>query len=106
MIYLDIIIELEIPKAMGRVVDVLYTLEPGSEASKSVIMNELSGELIKMLLLCAVTLVIGYIASRCSAIASMGFGANLRRELFNKTQDLSFENIMAAIYKTLANLGR
>ena len=93
MIYLDIIIELEIPKAMGRVVDMLYTLEPGSEASKAMIVNELSVEILKMLLLCAVTLVVGYIASRCSAIASMGFGANLRRELFNKTQDLSFENI-------------
>ena len=93
MIYLDIIIELEIPKAMGRVVDMLYTLEPGSEASKDMIVNELSVEILKMLLLCAVTLVVGYIASRCSAIASMGFGANLRRELFNKTQDLSFENI-------------
>ncbi len=93
MIYLDIIIVLEIPKAMGRVVDMLYTLEPGSEASKSIISNELSVELLKMLGLCAVTLLVGYIASRCSAIASMGFGANLRRELFNKTQDLSFENI-------------
>lgn len=93
MIYLDIIIELEIPKAMGRVVDMLYTLEPGSELSKSVIANDLSLELLKMLGLCAITLLVGYIASRCSAIASMGFGANLRRELFNKTQDLSFENI-------------
>ncbi len=93
MIYLDIIIELEIPKAMGRVVDTIYTLEPGSEASRGIIINDLSVELLKMLLLCAVTLIIGYIASRCSAIASMGFGANLRRELFNKTQDLSFENI-------------
>ena len=93
MIYLDIIIELEIPKAMGRVVDMLYTLEPGSEASRVMITQELSVELLKMLLLCAVTLLVGYIASRCSAIASMGFGANLRRELFNKTQDLSFENI-------------
>lgn len=93
MIYLDIIIELEIPKAMGRVVDMLYTLEPGSEASRVMITQELSVELLKMLLLCGVTLLVGYIASRCSAIASMGFGANLRRELFNKTQDLSFENI-------------
>ncbi len=93
MIYLDILVELEIPKAMGRVVDVLYTLKPGIEASKEVVLKELSGELINMLLLCAVTLAIGYVASRCSAIASMGFGANLRRELFNKTQDLSFDNI-------------
>lgn len=93
MIYLDIIIELEIPKAMGRVVDMLYAIEPGVEASRSMVINELSVELIKMLLLCAVTLAVGYISARCSAIASMGFGANLRRELFNKTQDLSFENI-------------
>ncbi len=93
MVYLDIIVELEIPKAMGRVVDLLYTLEPGSEASRAMLTGELSVELIKMLALCAVTLIVGYVASRCSAIASMGFGANLRRELFNKTQDLSFENI-------------
>lgn len=93
MVYLDVIIELEIPKAMGRVIDVLYTLKPGSATSKAIITNELTVELLRMLLLCLVTLAIGYIASRCSAIASMGFGANLRRELFNKTQDLSFENI-------------
>ena len=92
MIYLDIIIELEIPKAMGRVVDTLYTLG-GENATADIITNELFSEVIRMLLLCFVTLVIGYISSRCSAIASMGFGANLRRELFNKTQDLSFENI-------------
>ncbi|MGN0447987.1 MAG: ABC transporter ATP-binding protein [Acutalibacteraceae bacterium] len=92
MIFLDVIIELEIPKAMGRVVDILYTLDP-TETTMSIITKDLVPEVLKMLLLCAVTLVVGYIAARCSAIASMGFGANLRRELFNKTQDLSFENI-------------
>ena len=44
-------------------------------------------------LLCAFTLCVGYIAARCSSIASMGFGANLRSALFNQIQDLSFENI-------------
>lgn len=92
MVYLDILIELEIPKAMGRVVDILYTLDSAT-ATAEIIRTELVREIFIMLSLCAVTLVIGYIASRCSAIASMGFGANLRRELFNKTQDLSFENI-------------
>lgn len=92
MIYLDIIIELEIPKAMGRVIDIIYTLD-SEGVTMDILRNELFKEVFTMLLLCAVTLVIGYIASRCSAIASMGFGANLRRELFNKTQDLSFENI-------------
>lgn len=92
MIYLDILIELEIPKAMGKVVDILYTLDKEG-ASEEIIRTELFSEVMLMLLLCAVTLIIGYIASRCSAIASMGFGANLRKELFNKTQDLSFDNI-------------
>lgn len=92
MIYLDVLIELEIPKAMGRVIDIIYSLD-AQGASVDILRNELLTEILKMLLLCAVTLIIGYIASRCSAIASMGFGANLRRELFNKTQDLSFENI-------------
>lgn len=92
MIYLDVLIELEIPKAMGRVIDIIYSLDTQG-VSPDILRNELLTEILKMLLLCAVTLIIGYIASRCSAIASMGFGANLRRELFNKTQDLSFENI-------------
>ncbi len=93
MIYLDVLVELEIPKAMARVVNLLYTIKPGDGAAKGLFFKELSRELVIMLLLCAVTLVIGYIAARFSAIASMGFGANLRRELFNKTQDLSFDNI-------------
>ena len=92
MIYLDILIELEIPKAMGRVIDTIYMLDQAG-ATADIIKTDLLREVLIMLLLCGITLVIGYIASRCSAIASMGFGANLRRELFNKTQDLSFENI-------------
>ena len=91
LIFLDVIIEIEIPKAMGKVVDILYKFETASVTDS--LWGELSKELISMLLLCAFTLVVGYLAARCSAIASMGFGANLRRELFNKTQDLSFENI-------------
>ena len=92
MIFLDVIIEIEIPKAMGKVVDVLLMFSaPG--ADHAAIQSELTTNVIKMLLLCACTLVVGYIASRCSSIASMGFGANLRRELFNKIQDLSFDNI-------------
>ena len=92
MIFLDVIIEIEIPKAMGRVVDILYQL--GAESiDPTHIKKEIIIKLLEMLGLCALTLVVGYIASRCSAIASMGFGANLRRELFNKIQDLSFENI-------------
>lgn len=92
MVFLDVIIDLQIPEAMGNVVDILYKI--GQEGyTPEMIRSQLMINLLKMLALCAATLVVGYIASRCSAIASMGFGANLRRELFNKIQDLSFENI-------------
>ena len=92
MIFLDVIIEIEIPKAMGRVVDILYQL--GAEGTDpSLIKKEIVVKLLQMLGLCFCTLVVGYIASRCSAISSMGFGANLRSALFNQIQDLSFENI-------------
>ncbi|MBR2892678.1 MAG: ABC transporter ATP-binding protein [Clostridia bacterium] len=92
MIFLDVVIEIEIPKAMGRVVDILLMLSTDG-ADYAAIQSELVSNVLRMLLLCAFTLVIGYIAARCSSIASMGFGANLRRELFNKIQDLSFDNI-------------
>ena len=92
MIFLDVIIEIEIPKAMGRVVDILYQL--GAEGTDpSLIKKEIIIKLLQMLGLCFCTLAVGYIASRCSAISSMGFGANLRGALFNQIQDLSFENI-------------
>ncbi len=92
MIFLDVIVELKIPEVMGEVTDILVLLKGGNYAPDQ-ITKDLTAKLIEMLLLCAVTLIIGYIASRCSAIASMGFGANLRRELFYKIQSLSFENI-------------
>lgn len=92
MIFLDVIIEIEIPKAMGRVVDILLMFS-AQNADPSAIQAELVKNVLQMLGLCAATLVIGYIAARCSSIASMGFGANLRRSLFDKIQDLSFDNI-------------
>ncbi len=92
MIYLDVVVELKIPTVMGEVTDILVLLKGGNFSSDE-ITSQLTSKLIEMLLLCAVTLIIGYIAARCSAIASMGFGANLRRELFYKIQSLSFENI-------------
>ena len=92
MIFFDVIIEIEIPKAMGKVVDILYQL--GAEGTDpTMIKKEIIIKLLEMLGLCFCTLIVGYIASRCSAIASMGFGANLRSALFNQIQDLSFENI-------------
>lgn len=92
MIFIDVQISLQIPKVMGEVITLLYSIDPTGGATEA-IREQLFGHLIKMLLLCAFTLCVGYIAARCSSIASMGFGANLRRELFYKIQSLSFENI-------------
>ena len=86
LIFVDAVIEIRLPKLMGNIVNMLYTVDAGNK-------HQLNMKLLQMLGFCFLTLVIGYIAARCSAIASMGFGANLRRALFNKVQDLSFENI-------------
>ena len=92
MVFIDVQISLQIPKVMGEVITLLYSI--GAEGADTTLVREkLISHLLRMLLLCALTLVVGYIAARCSSIASMGFGANLRRELFFKIQSLSFENI-------------
>lgn len=87
MIFIDVQISLQIPKVMGEVITLLYSVTTEN------VTEQLLSQLVKMLLLCTATLCVGYIAARCSSIASMGFGANLRRELFFKIQSLSFENI-------------
>lgn len=86
LIFVDAFIEIELPKIMGKIVNMLYGVNADN-------MNELYLKLIQMLGFCLLTLVIGYIAARFSAIASMGFSANMRSALFNKVQDLSFENV-------------
>ncbi len=88
VVFFDVIIQLQIPKLMGNIVDMIYTVQDPNFSQKA-----LNLKLLEMLGLCLFTLLIGYIAARMSAIASMGFGANMRSALFNKVQDLSFENI-------------
>ena len=88
MIFIDVLIELQLPKIMGEVIDLV--MSAGSEGFEQ---SELTKRLIEMLLFSFATVFVGYFAARFSAIASMGFGANMRSALFNKIQDLSFENI-------------
>ena len=88
MVFLDVLIELQIPKIMAKIIDLVYGA--GGEGFSH---HALNMKLLQMLGLCLLTVVVGYISARCSAIASMGFGANMRSALFNKIQDLSFENI-------------
>ena len=86
LVFADAIIEIELPKLMGNVTDLLYAVDQQGKGPLYLKLREMLG-------FCLLTLVIGYIAARCSAIASMGFSTNLRGALFNKVQDLSFENI-------------
>lgn len=88
LVFVDVIIQLQIPKLMGKIIDTIYTFGDADFSHSTI-----NRRLFEMLGLCLLTLIIGYVASRFSAIASMGFGANLRSALFNKVQDLSFENI-------------
>ncbi|MBQ5969778.1 MAG: ABC transporter ATP-binding protein [Clostridia bacterium] len=88
MIFADVLIELQLPKIMGQVIDQI--MGAGSEGFDQSALNR---RLVEMLLLSFTTVLVGYFAARFSAIASMGFGANMRSALFNKIQDLSFENI-------------
>lgn len=86
LVFVDAYIEIKLPKIMGNVVNEIY--EVGSSGTK-----ELYRSLLTMLGFCLLTLLIGYISARCSAIASVGFATNMKKSLFNKVQDLSFENI-------------
>ena len=86
--FVDVVIGLELVKIMGDLVDYIYLADTPDFS-----MHTLHMKLLEMLGFCLLTLVVGYISSRCSSIATMGFGANMRAALFNKIQDLSFENI-------------
>lgn len=87
LVFIDAVIEIKLPELMGNIIDEIYAL--GGNGN----MKSLGSALWQMLGLCLLTLVIGYIAARLSAISSMGLTANMRGALFNKVQDLSFENI-------------
>ena len=88
MVFVDVVIGLQLVKIMGNLVDYIYLADTPDFS-----MHTLHMKLLEMLGFCLLTLIVGYISSRCSSIATMGFGANMRSALFNKIQDLSFENI-------------
>ena len=88
-VLLDVVIELKLPEIMGDVTDyIMY-----NAGTASFVRHDLNMLLLKMLGYTLMTLVVGYCTARFVAIASMGFGANMRSAIFNKVQDLSFDNI-------------
>ncbi len=84
LIILEVICELLLPLVMSEIVDKAI---PQGDV---VYIFQLGG---LMLLLAAVAMVCGVLASKYAALASQGFGGNLRQCLFDKVQEFSFADI-------------
>lgn len=87
-VFIDVYFELQLPKIMGDIIDE-YIPQAAETGELSVLMRQIG----IMLLYSFLMLLCGFLAARCTAIASLGFTANMRCTLFNKIQDFSFENL-------------
>lgn len=85
LILVEVLMEVQIPFAMADMVDKGILGGAG--------IDFIVKEGIKMVVMAIVSLISGAAAARFAAVAGMGFGANLRRAVFNKIQDFSFANI-------------
>lgn len=83
-VILEVFLEIQIPKLMSEIVDI------GIASADIAFILKTGGRMIAMAL---ASLVFGVISAICSSIASMGFGAELRKGIFNKLQDFSFGNV-------------
>lgn len=80
----EVICELLLPLVMARIVDVAI---PAGDTSQIFQLGAV------MLVLAAVSMTCGVLASKYAAYASQGFGANLRQCLFDQVQEFSFADI-------------
>lgn len=87
-VLLDVYFELQLPKIMAVIID-----EYIPQAAETGELDTLMKQIGIMLLYSFLMLLCGFLAARCTAIASLGFTANMRCTLFNKIQDFSFENL-------------
>lgn len=81
---IDVLFEMTIPRIMERIVDV---------GVKNADMNYILFNGGIMLLLALGAIISGVGSIRCSSVAAQGFGANVRKGLFEKIQSFSFSNI-------------
>ena len=83
-IFLEVLLDIFIPYYMGDLID--HGIEVGN-----------MGYVVKiglvLIALCLVSLVCGAISGRSASIASVGFGTNLRHDMFHHIQNYSFSNI-------------
>ena len=84
IIICEVTLEVTIPKIMANIVDI-------GVAGKN------TGYIIKMgalmILMSLMSLLFGALAARFASVAATGFAKSLRKSLFNKIQDFSFENL-------------
>ncbi len=83
-IFLEVLLDIFIPLYMGDLID--YGIDRGDMGYVFKI-----GALL--IALCVVSLICGAISGRCASIASVGFGTNLRHDMFHHVQNYSFSNI-------------
>lgn len=83
-VVLEVVCEVLIPKIMTYIID------------DGVAKGNINAVLINggiMVILAGLSLLLGLLSARFAAVASMGFGANLRENMFNKVQNFSFKNV-------------
>lgn len=81
---LEVVMEVIIPLLMARLIDYGINAE---DTNYILILG------IALIISCVISLAFGALSGRSAAIASAGFAKNLRRDMFLRVQDFSFENI-------------
>ncbi len=84
VLIVEVILEVNIPEVMAEIVD---TGIPSGDESVVISLG------IKMIAMALCSLLAGSLGTIFSSTGSMGFGSELRRAVFEKIQDFSFENI-------------
>ena len=87
-VFCDVMLEMKLPQVAAEIIDVSIP-----ESVRTGDLSILRRQILLMLLYSCGMLLLGFLAARCTAIASLGFTANMRTALFNKVQDFSFENL-------------
>lgn len=84
VLIIEVILEVNIPQVMAQIIDT------GIPSGDSAVVLSLGK---KMVLMALCSFAAGALGSFLGSTGSMGFGAELRKTVFNKIQDFSFENI-------------
>ncbi len=81
---MEVLLDIVIPLYMGRLID--YGIDK-ADMSYVIKMG------LVLVVMCTLSLVFGALSGRSAAIAAMGFGKNLRHDMFHHVQTYSFSNI-------------